>query len=267
MFETYFLPIIIFVVIGLLAGILLAVVSSALSVKEDETAAKVREALPGANCGACGYSSCDDYAENIALHSAPINKCVPGGEKTAAELSKIMGTEAGEVNKRVAFVRCNGNHGATDTKYDYYNGVMTCAAVKNIYSGNGSCNYGCMGFGDCEQTCEYDAVHVVNGVSVVDPQKCVGCSKCAAVCPAGLISMIQADKRVNVACSSHAPGKTARAACKNGCIACRRCEKTCRFDAIHVVNNLAAIDYEKCTDCGECAEVCPVKCIAVKDVK
>ena len=264
MFETYFLPIIIFVAIGLLAGILLAVVSSVLDVKEDETTSKVRQALPGANCGACGYSSCDDYAENIAHNSAPLNKCVPGGEKTANELAKIMGTNAGSVDKRVAFVRCGGNCDSPDTKYNYENGVMTCAAVKNIYSGNGKCNYGCMGFGDCEQACEYDAIHVINGVSVVDPQKCVGCGKCAAVCPAKIIAMLKAEKRVNVACSSHAPGKITRAACTNGCIACKRCEKTCRFDAIHVIDNLATIDYEKCTDCGECVKVCPVKCIAEK---
>lgn len=265
MFETYFLPIILFVALGLLAGLLLAVVSVVLAVKEDEKTARVREALPGANCGACGFSSCDDYAANIAQHGAPTNLCVPGGDKTAAKVSEIMGSKAGKTDKRTAFVRCNGNCGATDVKYEYETGIKSCSAVKKLYSGNGRCNYGCMGFGDCVSVCDYDAIHVIDGVSVVDPQKCVGCGKCAKACPADIITMVEAQKKVNVRCASRANGKTTRLSCENGCIACKKCEKTCRYDAIHVVDNIAVMDYDKCVDCGECAEVCPVKCIANKE--
>lgn len=266
MFETYFLPILIFVGIGLLAGILLAIVSVALAVKENEKTAKVREALPSINCGACGYSSCDDYAKNVAENGAPTNKCVPGGETVAKAVSEIMGVDATSENddRMVAFVRCNGNCDATSIKYDYEAGVKSCAAVKKIYSGNGACDYGCTGYGDCTKACDFDAISVVNGVAVVDPYKCVGCSKCVNECPSHLIKLVKASKKVHVQCSSKASGKATRTACQNGCIACGKCQRTCKFDAIAVEDNRAVIDYTKCTDCGECVEACPMHCITQK---
>lgn len=259
MFEVYILPVLIFVVLGLVAGLLLSFASAYLGVKTDEKVEAVRGALPGINCGACGFSGCDDYAKAVA-GGEKTNLCVPGGGKTAQDLAAIMGTEAEDVEKNVAVVRCNGVHGATGKKYEY-TGTPSCAGANKYYSGDGQCPYGCLGYGDCTHACIFDALHVIDGVAYVDPEKCTGCGQCAQECPKGLIDIKPLSKPVVVICASQQNGKNTRAACTNGCIGCRKCEKTCPYDAVHVDNFLARIDYEKCTACGKCVEVCPVSCI------
>ncbi len=260
MFVTYIFPILLFVGLGIIAGLLLAVASTVFAVKSDEKTKAVREALPGINCGVCGFSGCDQYAEKIVKEGERVNRCVPGGEAAAQKISKIMGVSFQGVSSKKAVVHCGGVCGATGRKYEYH-GTPTCAACNELYAGSGQCDYGCIGFGDCVKACRYDAIHLVDGVARVDPKKCVGCTMCAMQCPKHLINMVDADATVNVICSSQNSGKETRERCKNGCIACKRCEKTCPHDAIHVEGNLARIDYDKCTRCGECVKVCPVGCI------
>lgn len=259
-FMSYILPVIIFAVIGAAAGGLLVLGSRVFAVETDETVAKLAEALPNANCGACGYSGCEGYAKAVASGEAPTNRCKPGGAAAAAKLAEIMGTEALETVKEVAFVRCNGCKDATEERY-IFTGTPSCAAVERFYNGKGTCRTGCDGYGDCAAACDNDAIHIVNGVAVVDPEKCGACGKCAAVCPNHLIVIRPADQRVDVRCSSRDPGKAARAICQNSCIGCKICEKKCPVGAITVNDNHASIDYSKCTGCGVCAAACPRKCI------
>ena len=259
-FMSYILPVLIFAVIGAAAGGLLVLGSRIFAVETDETVAKLAEALPNANCGACGYSGCEGYAKAVASGEAPTNRCKPGGAAAAAKLAEIMGTEALETVKEVAFVRCNGCKDATEERY-IFTGTPSCAAVERFYNGKGTCRTGCDGYGDCAAACDNDAIHIVNGVAVVDPEKCGACGKCAAACPNHLIVIRPADQRVDVRCSSRDPGKAARAICQNSCIGCKICEKKCPAGAITVNDNHASIDYSKCTGCGACAEACPRKCI------
>ncbi len=259
-FMSYILPVLIFAVIGAAAGGLLVLGSRIFAVETDETVAKLAEALPNANCGACGYSGCEGYAKAVASGEAPTNRCKPGGAAAAAKLAEIMGTEALETVKEVAFVRCNGCKDATEERY-IFTGTPSCAAVERFYNGKGTCRTGCDGYGDCAAACDNDAIHIVNGVAVVDPEKCGACGKCAAACPNHLIVIRPADQRVDVRCSSRDPGKAARAICQNSCIGCKICEKKCPAGAITVNDNHASIDYSKCTGCGDCAAACPRKCI------
>lgn len=257
--TEYTLPILIFLGFGALSGILLLVASKVLAVKGDETASKVLEVLPGANCGGCGYSGCEGYANAIAKGEAPINMCKPGGADTMKAIGEILGQEA-EFVREVAFVHCNGNCDATDTKYSY-TGTQSCAAVERFYNGKGNCPFGCAGLGDCVAVCESDAIHIINGVSVVDPTKCIGCGKCVKACPNHLITLRKETDLVQVRCSSKDTGKVTRTVCKNGCIGCKICEKKCPEGAIMVSENHALIDYSKCTSCGTCAKSCPAKCL------
>ncbi len=246
--------------IGLVAGVLLALAAHFLFVKEDETAVKVRELLPGVNCGACGYAGCDDYAKAIAAGQAKPNLCIPGADETAANISAILGVEAEDVVEMMAYVRCNGNCNATD-KRAVYDGINTCSAASMVYGGPNACRYGCLGCGDCAKACPVDAISIVDGIARVDLSRCIGCGKCARTCPKHIIDIIPQVSRVAVRCSSLDKGAVARKACKNACIGCKKCELNCPEKAISVKDNLASIDYTKCSGCGLCAESCPVKCI------
>ena len=253
-------PVLILAGIALLAGILLTIASKVLFVKTDERVTKILDVLPMANCGACGFAGCEDYAKAVSTANAELNLCKPGGVEASGKISEIMGKSVGETIREVAFVRCNGNCDATGNKYNFI-GEMTCASVKRFYGGMGKCNHGCDGLGDCKAVCDYEALEIVNGVAIINENNCVACTKCVTACPNNLIVIRKAEQVIDVRCKSKDIGKIARQLCKNACIACKICEKKCNFDAIKVVDNFATIDYNKCTLCGECVKACPTKCI------
>jgi len=242
--------------IGLLAGLLIAVMSRFFGVEEDQTVKAVRACLPGVNCGACGYKGCDDYAVAVAEGKAKPNLCVPGAESTAEELGALLGIEVEPPKDVVAFVHCNGNCEATETKTDYV-GVTSCKAAAMLYGGPETCSYGCMGLGDCATACPANAICMKDGIAHVDTSRCLGCGLCESICPKKVISMVPQETVVVVMCNSKDKGADARKACKNACIGCMKCVKTCPHEAITVTNNLAKIDYAKCVGCGACAGSCP----------
>ncbi len=120
---------------------------------------------------------------------------------------------------------------------------------------------GCLGFGECVQACEFDAIHVINGVAVVDREKCVACGKCAAACPQKLIEIIPDKSKYAVQCRNTEKGVMVKQQCDAGCLGCGLCVRQCHFEAISVTNNNAQIDYDKCKSCGLCASKCPAKII------
>ncbi len=247
--------------IGIIIGVLLGIASEKFKVEVDEKEMLVRAELPGNNCGGCGYPGCDGLADAIAKGKAPVNACPVGGPAVADKIAAIMGVDAGGSVKKVAFVKCKGTCDRTRVQYNYY-GADDCRMISVVPgSGEKACAYGCMGYGTCVKACAFDAIHVVDGVAVVDKEKCVACGKCVAACPNHLIELVPYDAQHLVRCSSHDKGKDVKAKCENGCIACTLCTRQCEFDAVHVVDNLAVIDYEKCTNCGKCAAKCPSKII------
>ncbi|MBH1941186.1 RnfABCDGE type electron transport complex subunit B [Mobilitalea sibirica] len=249
---------------GLAIGVFLGIAGKKLSVEVDEKELQVRELLPGANCGACGYPGCDGLAKAIAAGTSPVNACPVANQEAYDQIAAVMGTESASADKMVAYVKCAGTCDKTEVKYEYY-GVKDCKSAALLPGkGNKKCSYGCMGFGSCVRVCAFDAIHIVNGIAVVDKEKCASCEKCVAECPNNIIEMVPAKAKTLVACSSMDKGKDVKAACSAGCIGCKLCVKNCEFDAIHVEDNLAYIDYSKCTNCGKCAAVCPVKVIEVQ---
>jgi electron transport complex, RnfABCDGE type, B subunit len=262
MLASIMFPVVIVTVIGTISGVILSVASIILAVPVDEKQENVREVLPGANCGACGYAGCDSYAEAVAKGEAKVTLCIPGGVGVENQLAEIMGVEAGPFRRMAAFVKCNGGNGNASVKMNY-GGIQTCTAANQVFGGPNSCTYGCMGYGDCVRVCDYNAIHVINDVSVVDSDKCVGCSRCVTECPKGIISIIPADDASVIVCSSHDRGPIVRKACSVGCIACTKCVKVCPQNAISMDNFVAVIDYEKCNGCGDCVSSCPQKCISI----
>ena len=248
-------------ILGILIGIFLGIASEKFKVEVDEKEILVRNELPGNNCGGCGYAGCDALAKAIAAGQAEVGACPVGGASTAEKIGAIMGVAGGTAEKKVAFVKCKGTCDKTKVQYNYY-GVDDCKKVSVVPgAGEKACTYGCMGYGSCVKACAFDAIHVVDGVAVVDKEKCVACGKCVSSCPNHLIELVPYKAEHLVQCSSHDKGKDVKSVCESGCIGCTLCTNQCEFDAIHMENNLAVIDYEKCTNCGKCAEKCPVKVI------
>lgn len=258
--STYLIPVIILGICGLGAGILLTVASKVFHIEVDERVEKIGEALPQANCGACGYAGCGDYADAIVNSNAPTNLCRPGGNESAEKIAEILGITADTVVPMTAVVHCSGDCDTAKTQFDF-SGIQSCKAARRFYSGNGMCKFGCIGLGDCSAVCDNNAIVVENSLARVVTTLCNGCGQCAVVCPNNIISVKPKAKAIDILCSSQDNGKATKLACSKGCIGCKMCEKKCPTGAVTVVNNHAVIDYDKCTSCGECKSICPVKAI------
>lgn len=247
--------------VGLFIGVFLSVAGKLFTVEIDDREQAIINALPGNNCGGCGYAGCSGLAAAIVKGDAQVHACPVGGSDVATKISKIMGVEAGEHIRMTAFVKCAGTREKATRDYIYY-GIEDCWMMDFVQNGGPkSCNYGCLGFGSCVKACPFDAIHIDDGVAVVDKDACKACGKCIATCPKKLIEFIPYDQKHVVQCSSKDKGKQVMSVCKAGCIGCKICEKTCPVGAITVTDNLAHIDSEKCTNCGLCAEKCPKKII------
>lgn len=247
--------------LGIIFGAILGFASKIFAVDEDPRVGMVQECLPGANCGGCGYPGCGGLAAAIVAGKAPVNSCAPGGAKAAAAIAEVMGVAAEETEPMVAFVKCGGTCDKAQNKYEY-DGIDDCIMASQLAGASSkACAYGCMGLGSCVKACKFDAIKIENGVAVVNPDLCVACGKCISTCPKKIIDLVPKKKKVKVQCSSKDMGKAVMSVCSAGCIGCKICEKTCKFDAIHVIDNIAVIDYDKCKNCGMCANKCPKKVI------
>lgn len=261
MFDGFIFPVLIFGGMGLAAGILLSAASRVFAVKSDPLKDRIYEALPHINCGACGYSGCEAYAEAVADKGEKTGLCRPGGKAAADSISRIMGVTSENTEKTIAVVRCLGNEECARIDFEY-NGDPSCKAAKRLYGGMKGCKYACIGFGDCAAECPTGAIDVKNRLARVDEEKCIGCGLCVKICPNSVIDMRRSDiPAAQVLCSSHDFGKNVKAVCSTGCIGCGICEKCCNYDAAHVKNHLSVIDGSKCTACGECVKKCPVSVI------
>ena len=252
---------------GCLIGFFLCFSSEKFKVEVDERETAILGVLPGNNCGGCGYAGCSGLAAAIVKGEAPVNQCPVGGDPVAQSIGEIMGVSAETGTKMMAFVRCSGTCEKAKDQYKY-TGVTSCSALVFVPAGGPkSCNYGCLGYGDCVAACPFDAIHVINGIAVVDQEACKACGKCVDACPKGMIELIPypVKKTVAVACMNKDKGKSVMEVCEAGCIGCSLCEKNCPKDAVHVTDNIAHIDQDKCIGCTICAQKCPKKVIIVMD--
>jgi Na+-translocating ferredoxin:NAD+ oxidoreductase subunit B len=253
-------------VIGTSAAVILYFVAQKFKVYEDPRISEVEESLPAANCGGCGYAGCRAFAE-ACVKASDLGDlyCPVGGNETMNKVAEILGLEAVKKDARVAYIRCNGtcNH---RPKTNIFDGATTCAIASSVYSGETDCQWGCLGYGDCFDACDFDAIELRAdlGVPVIIDDKCVACGACVDACPKELIELrkkFPKNRKVVVACRNKDKGGVARKACSVACIGCGKCEKECKFDAITIENNLAFIDSDKCKLCRKCAPVCPTNAI------
>lgn len=253
-------PILILTSIGLIAAVGLVIISNIMQVAKDEKLEKILEILPGANCGACGFSGCEGYANALVLGKAEIGLCSPGGKNVSQKLSEILKVEGNLTVSKKAIVRCCTSNNIKNTNLQYQ-GLKSCAAVSTMSSSTNQCDFGCIGFGDCAKACQYGAISLDDGVAKIDPQKCVGCSKCVKTCPKNLITLTDDKKQAVNFCMNTDKGMFTRKVCTDGCIGCMMCIKACPEGAISMKESLAVVDKEKCIGCGKCVDACKIGCI------
>jgi len=247
--------------LGLVFGVCLAYASKKFVVKIDERIAAARELLPGANCGACGQTGCDGFADSLIAGKSAINGCPVGGVELSKKLGKLMGIEASDdSDKKIARIMCEGSFDNCRNKYEYA-GINDCTTAAVLHGGPSACSYGCLGMGNCVRACQFGAIEVENGLARVIDGLCVGCSICVSSCPKKIIKMIPAKSEYTVQCSSLDKGSVVKKSCSVGCIGCGRCFKVCPSNAIKLYGTLAEINPLLCTSCGECEKACPVKII------
>ncbi len=252
-----------FAILGGGFGVALAIAAHFFAVPTDEKVEKIRDLLPGANCGGCGQSGCDAFASAVAkgeIHPAACRACA---QENVDAICAIMGLETKQATRLHAQVMCSGTTSNVHQKYDYH-GAQDCVSAARLGGGAKDCPYGCVGLGTCVAACKFDAVHIVDGVAAVDAKKCQGCGVCALACPKHIIKLIPNTATTWVGCMNADKGVLTRKSCEVGCIGCRKCEKTCQQGAITVKGTLAVIDYEKCINCGACVVACPRHIIVTK---
>lgn len=254
--------------LGLVAGIGLSVASVVFSVKKNQKEEDIRECLPGANCGACGYSGCDGYAAALADGSeTKTNLCAPGGSVAAEQIAKVIGVAAEGITKKVAFVHCSGTPENSKLKLNY-EGELSCKYANQLFGGPKECVYGCIGYGDCVNACKFDSMYIVDGIARVDYETCKSCGACVKACPKGLIDMLPINKIMAVvSCKNHNKGAFTRKECKVGCIGCMKCQRVCPVGAVKVENFTASVDADKCIGCGKCVEGCPTNAIKLVELR
>jgi electron transport complex protein RnfB len=245
--------------LGAAFGLVLYVAGRVFAVESDPRVDQIEALLSGANCGGCGFAGCRAYAEAVVKGHAQPGQCAPSGAEASRKIAEVMGVAFSQETPKVAVVHCRGGRSRAKSRGEYA-GVRDCRAALVPGAGGGptACAYGCLGMGTCVAACPFGAMAMgPDGLPQVVESLCTGCGKCVASCPRGLISLHGRDRHVLVMCRSHDRGKDTREVCEVGCIACRLCEKSCKFDAIHVVDNVAVIDDAKCKNCGACVKVCP----------
>lgn len=253
---TAAIGLIFFAVFGIVFGTALAWAARRFAVKVDPKIEAVRAALPGANCGACGYAGCDSYAEAVVVEpDVPVNKCSPGKAAVAEKIAEITGKTPAEAGEVISVLRCSRNEGNVKRKHHYV-GFDSCQAAAIAFGGQWECEFACLGLGDCEAACPFHAIHMENGMPVIDPEECTGCGVCIHKCPKGVLQLLPTDAPVYVPCSTKDKGKAVTNVCEAGCIHCMACTR--KSDAVEMKNGRIEIDYDKLTP--EDAEACVKAC-------
>lgn len=251
--------------LGLAVGLILVIASKKFRVETNPLIDDILTVLPNANCGACGYAGCADFASRVVNEGAPLNGCPVGGFDVAKQIGGIMGQDISKGEQQYPIVLCNGGTNCVN-RFDYI-GIEDCKAVMMLSDGEKGCNYGCMGRGTCVRACPFNAISIgADRLPHVNKNICTSCGLCISSCPNKILIFGKESDKVHVRCHSPESGKKVKEVCSVGCIGCKICEKACPENAITVTNFLAMIDQDKCTSCALCVQKCPQHTIEFGDI-
>ncbi|MCP4010223.1 MAG: RnfABCDGE type electron transport complex subunit B [Proteobacteria bacterium] len=229
--------------LGITLAIILAVANRYMYVWEDPRIGEVDEMLPQSNCGACGTPGCRQFAEKLVKGLVEVSQCTVNSRDGNAEIAHYLGVDAGTQEKRVARLACAGGHNVARNTAGY-SGMQTCRGATLISGGGKGCHWGCLGLGDCEDVCDFDAISMDKyGLPVVDENKCTACEDCVDVCPKALFEIHPVSHQLWVACKNLHFGDVAEVECEVACNACERCVKDSEPGLIEIRENLAVIHY------------------------
>ena len=264
---SIFIPILTLGLLTLALAGLIAIANKKLYVYEDPRIDQVEDMLPHANCGACGFPGCRPFAEALVSGQVLPGKCSVSSDDGRAAIASFLGVALGAEEKRVARLACNGGINVAINQA-YYKGVSTCQAATLISGGGKACSWGCLGYGDCEVVCDFDAISMNEfGIPVVDVEKCTACGDCVEACPKGLFSIHPISHRLWVACKSLEAGDEVLDVCDVGCTACGKCVMDAEDNMITMVKNLPVINYSKNHKTQDPIQRCPTGAIVWLDDK
>ena len=227
----------------LILAIMLVVANKKLYVYEDPRIDVVEGMLPLANCGACGYPGCRPFAEALVKEETLPGKCTVSSEQGQEAIAGYLGVALGGEEKQVARLACAGGTNVARNRANY-EGLQTCRAASLVSGGGKGCFWGCLGFGDCDSACDFDAIHMdEHGLPVVDEEKCTACGDCVEVCPKDLFSLQPISNQLWVVCKNLEAGDDILEDCQVACTACGRCAMDAKGGLIVMDNNLPVINY------------------------
>ena len=230
--------------LGIIFSAGLSLANKKLHVEEDPRIAQVVDELPGANCGGCGLPGCAKFAECVVTGEISVSACPVCSEDAIIAISDIMGIEAEKAERMIARVMCQGGEYET-AKKGVYSGIKTCIAATFAGGGDKLCSYGCIGFGDCVESCPFDAMYMNdNGLPVVIDDKCTGCGNCVDACPRDIIELHPESHKLFVRCKNEDPPKEARKICTRACVGCVICVRMAGENNMMMRNHLAVINYD-----------------------
>jgi electron transport complex protein RnfB len=231
--------------LGLFFAVILAIANRKLHVPEDPRIDQVEELLPHANCGACGEPGCRAFAEKVVDQTINPSKCTVSSADRIQEIASLLGIEAEAQEKQVARLLCAGGKREAHNLADYKGTLSTCRGEAVVNGGPKACSWGCLGLGDCEQVCDFDAIRMnEDGLPVVDPALCTACGDCVEICPKGLFELMPVSQKLIVQCKSLLQGDLAEEKCSVACTGCGRCVADAPPGLIQIQDNLAVINYE-----------------------
>ncbi len=263
--KDIYISILIFGLMGFTFALLLAILSKKLKVEDDPQVEKILNALPGLNCGACGFNGCRPYAQSVVEKRELFSGCLPGGDDTNNQLSKILGISGNVVtHQKLIVCKCQAKSNEKKSSNTYF-GPLTCKSA-HLTGGPIDCSYGCLALGDCIKICPTNALEIKDNRIEVNNQKCINCGKCITICPRNLFELVPSkkDKMTHyIACNNKDNALSVKKVCLTGCIGCGICAKIPETPYF-LKENLSYIDYTKVSS-DEPLEngmnKCPTKCI------